>query len=335
YSDQSFGLDLGMRYIKSKKIVPSLSLQNAVAPSLALRKEGEPDEFPLNARFTLETAPMKDLDFKIDAVYENLTPAADEKSCPFFAAGAEYSIREVFRLRAGYNPSFFSVGFGVSMGRTDFDWAMQIRDEGNFFAAGLSVKWGMMPQLWQKRLMDRENFLNDFSKNLEIEKAYTIEKERNVDERTAEAVRSRFFAAKRYVKNHEYSSAMDEINAVLKISPENENAVKLKKDISSGRLKADLHYALAYQYYKNDDYKAALKRANKAMRSDRDHMDAKFLYHMINARIFIDKGDYYQAKEHLLMAFKMDPDDSECIMLLKGINDLLKAGQKGTGRRGE
>ncbi|PKM99587.1 MAG: hypothetical protein CVU78_05595 [Elusimicrobia bacterium HGW-Elusimicrobia-2] len=335
YSAEGYGLDAGIRFVKSKNFIPSFSLQNIVAPSLLLRKEGVPDEFPLNARFSLDTKPLKKLDFKIDAVYENLTPAASEKSNSFFALGVEYAVKEMFRLRAGYNPSSFSAGFGVDMGKTDFDWAMQIRDEGNFFAAGLSIKWGMMPQLWQKRLMDRENFLNDFSKNLEIEKAYTIEKERNVDEQTAEAVRSRFFAAKRYVKNHEYSRAMDELNAVLKISPENENALRLKKDISSGRLKADLHYALAYQYYKNDDYKMALKKAKKAIRLNRDHGDAKFLYNMINARIFIDKGDYYQAKEHLLEAFKMYPDDSECIMLLKGINDLLKAGQKGTGLRGE
>ncbi|MCD6311587.1 MAG: hypothetical protein J7M11_03915 [Elusimicrobia bacterium] len=332
YSAQGFGLDAGMRYVKRKNIVPSFSLQNIVAPSLLLRESGDADEFPLNARFSLDMKPLKKLDFKIDAVYENLTPAEGEKSCSFFAVGLEYSMKEIFRLRAGYNPSFFSTGFGVSMGRTDFDWAMQIRDEGNFFTAGVSVKWGMMPQLWQKRLLDKEKFLHDFSKNLEIEKAYTIEKEKSANEVRAETVKTRYLAAKRYVKNHEYGMAMKEANAVLKLNPEYEPASKLKKDISSGRLKADLHYALAYQYYKNENYKKALKKAKKAMRLNRDHADAKFLYHMIQARIFIDTADYYQAKENLLEAFKMYPDDSECIMLLNGINDLLKAGKKGRSR---
>ncbi|MEA2081442.1 MAG: tetratricopeptide repeat protein [Elusimicrobiota bacterium] len=332
YSAQGFGLDAGMRYIKRKKFVPSLSFQNIIAPSMTLRENGEPDDFPLNARLSLDLKPMKKLGFKIDAVYENLTPAEGEKSCSFFAAGAEYLVGEVFRVRAGYNPSSFSAGFGVSMGRTDFDWAMQIRDEGNFFTAGLSVRWGMMPQLWQKNLRDREKFLNDFSKNLKIEKSYTIEKGKKADEAMEEAVKMRYIAAKRYVKNYEYSSAMNEINLLLKLNPEHEKAIKLKKDISSGRLKADLLYALSYQYYKNEDYKTALKKVKKAMRLNRDHPDAKFLYHMIQARIFIDAGDYYQAKEHLLTSFKMYPDDSECLMLLNGINDLLKAGKKGIAR---
>ncbi len=332
YSAQSFGLDAGLRYIKSKKLVPSLSLQNILAPSLSLRKEGEADEFPLNARFSLDMKPLKKLDFKIDAVYENLTPAVDEKSCAFFAVGLEYFVKESFRLRMGYNPSCLSAGFGVSMGRTDFDWAMQIRDEGNFFTAGVSVKWGMMPQLWQKRLLDKEKFLNDFSRNIEIEKAYTIEKGKEIDEVRDEALQARYLAAKRYIKNHEYGMAMNEVNAVLKLNPEHEPASKLKKDISSGRLKADLQYALAFQYYKNEDYKKALKKAKKAMRLNRDHPDAEFLYNMINARIFIDAADYYQAKTHLLSAFKMYPDDSECLMLLNGVNDLLKAGTKGRAR---
>jgi len=332
YSDQSFGLDLGMRYIRNRKIIPSLSLQNAIAPSMTFRTGGEADEFPMTARFSLETKPLRGLDFTIDAVFENLSPAADEQSCLFLAAGAEYSVKEALRLRAGYNQSFFSAGFGISMGRTDFDWAVQIRDEGNYFSAGISIKWGMMPQLWQKRLTDRENFLNDFSKNLEIEKAYTIQKGRTVDDIMAEVVKTRYAAAKRYVKNHEYRRAMEEVNAILKLEPHNESAAKLKDDISSGRLKADLQYALAAQYYKNEAYKSALKRVKKAIRLNRDHGEAKFLHSMINARIFIDRGDYYQAKEHLLEAFKMYPDDSECVTLLKGVNDLLKAGQTGKGR---
>ncbi len=107
YSAQGFGLDAGMRYVKRKKIVTSFSLQNILAPSLLLREDGDADEFPLNARFSLDTKPLKNLDFKIDAVYENLTPAADEKSCSFFAVGLEYSVKEVFPLPAGYNRSFF------------------------------------------------------------------------------------------------------------------------------------------------------------------------------------------------------------------------------------
>ncbi|MBU3955354.1 hypothetical protein KJ633_02740 [bacterium] len=341
YSAEGYGLDAGIRFVKSKNFIPSFSLQNIVAPSLLLRKEGVPDEFPLNARFSLDTKPLKKLDFKIDAVYENLTPKASdenltpeasEKSNSFFALGVEFAVKEMFRLRAGYNPSSFSAGFGVDMGNTVFDWAVQIRDEGNFFTAGISVKWGMIPQLWQKRLMDKEKFLSDFSQNLEIEKAYTIEKDKKTDEMRDDIVKSRLSSAKRYVKNHEYGMAMNEINAVLKLNPEHEQASTLKKDISSGRLKADLHYALAYQYYKNEHYKAALKKAKKAIRLNRDHPDAQFLFHMITARIFIDAGDYYQAKEHLLEAFKLYPDDSECLMLLKGINDLLKAGKMGSSR---
>lgn len=331
YSEQSFGMDMGLRYVKNRRLMPSLSLQNVVAPSMTFREGGNADEYPLNARFSLETKPLAALDFKIDAVYGNISPGPDEKSFSFLTVGAEYSVKEVFRLRAGYNPSFTSVGFGIAMGRSDFDWAMQIREEGTFFSAGISVKWGMMPQLWKKRLMDRESFLNDFSKNLEIEKAYTIQKERTVDAVRDEAVKIRYDAARRYIKNHEYKRAMDEVNAILKLEPQHERAAKLKDDISSGRLKADLHYAMASQYYKNEYYKSALKRVRRAMRLNRDHDDAKFLHNMINARIFIDKGDYYQAKEHLLQAFKMYPDDSECVTLLKGVNDLLRAAE--TGRR--
>ena len=75
-----------------------------------------------------------------------------------------------------------------------------------------------------------------------------------------------------------------------------------------------------------------MKKVKKAMRLNRDHFDAEFLYHMINARMFIDAADYYQAKAYLLSAFKMYPDNSECLMLLNGVNDLLKAGTKGRNR---
>ncbi len=328
YSARSFGLDFGIVYKKSGFFVPSFSLQNVVQPNLKLREGGLSDKFPTNARVSLAFKISDSFRIITDGVFENLMPAADEKTVTYINAGMEVTVKNVLKLRVGYDPMNFSAGIGLNVGAVDFDWAILSGDGENKMTAGVTVRWGYIPDLWKKKLSDREKFLKDFSKNLEIEKNYVLDKEKKVENIVSDAVKVREAAAKRYVRRHEYDAALEEINAILKVDPENEMAQRLKKDIKSGKLKADLSYALAFQYYRNGAYKQALKKIKKALKQNRDHQDAQFLKHMTIARIFIDKGEYYQAKSQLLEAFKIYPDNSECLTLLNGVNDLLKAGGK-------
>ena len=326
YSARSFGLDFGITYKKGKVFIPSLSIQNIVRPSLKLTDEGIPDKFPMNARVSFAFRFSDGFCLITDGVFENLMPDAGEKTLNYINAGAEVTIKEVLKLRAGYNSMNFSAGVGLNVGAVDFDWAVLFGDETKKMTAGLTIRWGYVPDLWKKKLKDRERFLKDFSKNLEIEKTYILNKEKEVENVVEDAVKVREAAAKRYIRSHEYEAALDEINAILKVQPENKTALNLKKGIKSGKLRADLSYALAMQYYRNGAYKQALKKLKKALKQNRDHKDAQFLKHMVIARIFIDKGEYYQAKSQLLEAFKIYPDNEECLTLLNGISDLLKAG---------
>lgn len=326
YDDTGYGIDAGFSFVKYKKIIPSLAFQNLIQPKLKLRKDGEADKFPINSRFSIAFKPYGNFSFVVDEVFENLTPGAGEKMNKFYEMGMEYRVKEIIKMRLGYNPTNITGGVGINLGRVDFDCAVLIRGEENLFTAGVVIRWGMMPNLWEKKLLDRENYLKDFSKNLEIEKKYVLDREKETLSKTKEMIKTRILSAKRYIRYHEYKKAAVEVNSVLEIHPENETAEKIRKDIATGRLKADLSYALARQYYKNGDYEKALKKVKKALKQNREHPTAQFLHGMVMARIFIDKGNYYQAKEHLLESFKIFPDDSECITLINGINDLLKAG---------
>ncbi|MFH1958669.1 MAG: hypothetical protein ABIJ15_09390 [bacterium] len=326
YEGIGYGLDAGMSFVKSKKIIPSVSFQNLIQPSIKLGKKGEDDKFPVNGRVSFVFKPFFNFNFIVDGVFENLSPEKGEKMCNFYEAGMEYRVNEIIKMRLGYNPTNITAGAGINLGRIDFDCAVLMRDEGELFTAGVVIRWGMMPNLWEKKLTDREDYLKDFSKNLEIEKKYVLDREKKTLDRIDEMIENRIDTAKRYIRYHEYEKASKEIETVLKIQPENEAAENIRRGIASGRLKADLSIAIARQYYKNGDYKKALKKAKKAIEQNREHPTAKFLERMIMARIFIDGGNYYQAKEHLLEAFKIFPDDSECITLLNGINGLLKAG---------
>jgi len=326
YEGTGFGLDAGMSFVKNKKIIPSFSLQNLIQPGIKLGKNGEEDKFPVNGRVSVVLRPFSDFNFVIDDVFENLSPEKGEKMCNFYEAGMEYRVKEIIKMRLGYNPTNITGGVGINLGRVDFDCAVSLRETEELFTAGVVIRWGMMPNLWEKKLTDRELYLKDFSKNLEIEKKYVLDREKKTLYRIDEMVENRIKTAKRYIRYHEYEKASKEVETVLKIQPENEAAAKIGRGIASGRLKADLSAVLARQYYKNGDYQKALKKVKKAIKQNREHPTARFLEHMIMARIFIDKGNYYQAKEHLLEAFKIFPDDSECITLINGINGLLKAG---------
>jgi len=326
YEGTGYGLDAGFSFVKSKKIIPSLSFQNLIQPKLKLGEKGGEDKFPVNGRFSLTLKPFSNFRFVIDEVFENLLPETNEKINKFYAAGLEYRVREIIKVRLGYNPTNITGGVGLNLGRVDFDCAVLISGEENLFTAGVVIRWGMMPNLWEKKLLDREKYLKDFSKNLDIEKKYVLDREKVTLSKIDEMVKARMVSAKRYIRYHEYKKAAVEVDAVLKIHPENEAAENIRKDIATGRLKADLNYVLARQYYKNGDYEKALKKVKKALMQNREHPTAQFLHGMVMARIFIDKGNYYQAKGHLLESFKIFPDDSECITLINGINDLLKAG---------
>jgi len=325
YSARSFGLDFGYAYSKSENFIFSFAIQNLVRPTLQFRDEGEKDKFPTNLRIGINWRTFKNLNLLVDILGENLTPQSGEKTNYIFLSGIEATFFEMLKLRAGWDGNSPSFGTGFNLGKFDFDFTALLKNEEQFFTAGIVLRWGYMPDFWQEQLAAKEKFLKDYSKNLEVEKKYILKKEEDLGYLTEQNVKVRLRAAKRYVRNHEYSMAMTEIEEILKIQPENEEALKLKKDIKSGKLKADLYYALALQYYRNGAYKDALKKVKKARKLNRDHTDAEFLYHMIIARIFIDKGEYFQAKAHLLDAFKIYPENEECLTLLNGINDLLKA----------
>ena len=77
---------------------------------------------------------------------------------------------------------------------------------------------------------------------------------------------------------------------------------------------------------KNGSYSEALKKIEEAIQQNKDLTSAKFLHHMIVARIHISEGNYHMAKEQLIEAFKIYPDDEECYNLLNGVNGVIEAG---------
>ncbi|RLD16449.1 MAG: hypothetical protein DRI22_01225 [Caldiserica bacterium] len=328
WQDSGFGLDIGSVFFPEGKFSFGFMIQNILQPSLKFAPNALPDTYPLNLRVGFIWR-QKQFSFSFDYLFFDLFP--DEKVYTdkikpkgTYFTGVKIRPLSVFSIFLGYNEREYSAGFLFSLGDFDFGYNWAVSNWGDNHRFSLGIRFGALPSLKEKVLKEKEKELKVYERYLENKEKDIIAKEKRQEEIKRIFIKERLKAAKRYLKNHEYSLSKREVRSVLRVDPENKEAQKILRGIKKGILKADLKYAIALQYYKNGEYKKSIKYLKKAIRMNPEDIRSKYLLNLCYSRIFLKKGQYKEARKYAIEAFKLKSESEEPVGIIKGIDEILK-----------
>ncbi|HLD28936.1 MAG TPA: hypothetical protein VJC03_01240 [bacterium] len=331
WRNTGLGLDAGLLLAGNRRASLGLFFQNLVAPSFKFASDGLQDRFPTNLRIGFKFRVIPQVLVAGDYLMMDMMPYKEAYATGAstgdnrYFLGLEVSPVPFLSLGAGYNKRESGTGIRLRMRNFDFGYNWAVSGWGSSHRVGVTLRFGMLLSHQEKMLGEKAADLGEKEKAFLMREKDLMKREERADAIVGEVVARRLESAWLYVKEFKFKRAEEELWEVFRLDPENQEALKIKEGIKSGRLKADLPYAAAMQYYKNGEYRKALKNVKKALILHPEHKEAQYLEFMTRARIFLNRGEYKEAKKQALDAFKIFPDNTEVSTIIDGINDILKA----------
>jgi len=329
WQSSSFGLDIGFLYGENKPFSYGLVIQNILAPQLKFAPNAIPDKFPINLRTGFKIDISRFFKISGDYILRDISPDkvvytdGIKKDNPYFF-GIEVNPFPSFYFGFGYNTREISAGVSLDLGNFNFGYNFADSSWGENHRVNIGIRFGVLPGFKEKILDKKEEELKIYEKYLKNKEEDIEIREERQEELKKLLIKERLNTAKRFLKKHLYSMAEKEVRTILRVDPENNEAQYILEGIRTGRLKADLKYAVAFQYYKNGEYKKSIKNLKKALKLNPEHTNARFLLNMNYARLFLKKGEYKEARKYAVEAFKILPENEEATGIIKGIDEIIK-----------
>jgi len=317
YSDTGFGFDAGVTYRAKDNLKLGCVYQNFLGPVIKLDTKKEP--FSPTLKIGTRWMPYELPVFLLCDVFWA------SRQNPKFSFGMEYLKFDPLKLRAGFNETEISLGFGYEFEKFIFDYAFSLH------------------RAWEINLgpSHRVDVIWKLSSPL-------VKFKETVDRRVARV----FKRARKYFKKKRYLYAIDEIWNTFSVDPQNVDAADLLQEIrrkmehglSDGKFNTpeDISYArgvLCYseknlpsalnelkQVYSIDptrkEVKVTLKKIEKELRRLKREKEEKAkqmkIEELLNDGIYLYSiEDFKGAVEKLQELLKIDPENEEGKKYLK------------------
>ncbi|GEM_PF-1072802 len=324
FSTRGVGIDLGFKYYSANGKIYGLNLQNLLPPVLRLCEEKE--HFPLNLKFGFAFPYFKNRLFWVtDVTIINLTG----ENKPFcWSTGMEYKIHRLFSLRAGVSFKELTTGFGLETHNFNFDYALSVHRLGLTHRFSIRYRYGFLPTEEEKRVKEEKEILEKekkvYQESLKKERE-KIAKEQEQFKKEQE-IATAFIYTQRYLREKNYSSARKELEKVLSLDPENQEAKNLLTEIDEQQRKelAQKFYFRAEDFYRQKLYLRSLEEVKKSLQYQPNYEKAQILYHLAQGQTYLQEKKYQQAKEEFFAVIKLNPEEKEAVTILRRLQTVLE-----------
>jgi len=323
FCDQSalgYGLDLGTLYKPFKFLSLGVNIQDALPPKLELIS-GKPETFPLNLRGGLTVILFGErLFFTTDACM------LDILGSPFFRWFAGGEVRwKIFALRGGINYKEITAGIGIVTRKFQFDYGASFHQRGVTHRLSISARYGLLPTVEEQQLaLKREKLQKEKFRTEQLRQQIAEERE-IVNKIRRDTMSKKFSLAERYLAEGDYRGALTELQEILQMNPDERRALRLMERIDTSRVKAEEYYLLVLECYANADYKKAQKLIKKGLALVPTHQGLLLFKELTQARIYLKQRRYTLAKQILLKAVKLAPENEETLELLRRTQEIIDA----------
>ncbi len=325
-SATGFGADAGVRVRPWKpNLVLGLSVQNLLAPSMKLGSETEKFERVAQSGVAYQFRLLK----RRFLLAADISRVMGGSSARRWAAGIEAEPVPLeqfpFLVRMGANDREYTVGFGVSKGPVNFDYAAVLHELEVVHRFGIAVRYGVLSPFAENQLKsDRENVKKQEEALKQEWTNIKLEKQRLSTELKFKAL---VFEAKSLWSEGKYAECNERVVKALSLRPDDPEVLAIKEDLRGKKNEQAAQAAVkkGKELYDAGKYADAVPYFNQAIFLQSKDPDVKLLSRLAQARVYLDLKNYKGAEQMLSEVLKMAPGNKDAATLYDRIKDVLEA----------
>lgn len=325
-SATGFGADAGVQVRPWKpSLVIALSVQNLLAPSLKLGSEAEQFERVAQSGVSYQFRLLKRRFLAVADASRALGGSSARRWVLGLEAEPVLNEKFPFLVRAGANDREYTLGFGISKGPVNLDYAAALHELEIVHRFGVTVRYGVLSPFAEDKLKsDREEVRKQEDALRREWSNVKLEKKRLAGELK---FKSLVFEAKSLWAEGKYAECKERVEKALALRPDDPEVLAIKEDLRAHQheLEAQTAVKRGKELYEAGKYADAVPFFNQAIFLQSKDPDVKLLSRLSQARVYLELKNYKGAEQMLSEVLKMAPGNKDAAALYDRIRDVLEA----------